>query len=169
MCGSKTTLMQNNISVRQIEEKDKDWIKKFIVSAWGSEIIIASKPFNALTLPGFIAELNGKTVGIVTFNIVKGKLEIVSLNSTLEGKGIGSTLIAKMKELAKERKLKSVWLLTSNDNIDSLKFYQKRGFRITKVYPNAIDEARKIKPKIPEIGNYGIPLKDALELEYRIY
>ncbi|MDP2585543.1 MAG: GNAT family N-acetyltransferase, partial [Candidatus Levybacteria bacterium] len=70
------------------------------------------------------------------------------------------------KELAKERGLKSVWLVTSNDNIDSLRFYQKRGFRITKVYPNAIDKARKIKPEVPVIGKYGIPLKDALELEY---
>lgn len=160
--------MQNNILIREIEGKDKDWLKKFMISAWGSEIIIASKPFNSLDLPGFIAEFNGESVGVATYNIIKDKLEIVSLNSTLERKGVGSALIAKIKEFAKEKNLKKVWLITSNDNIDSLKFYQKRDFRITKIYPNAIDEARKIKPQIPEIGKYGIPLKDALELECKI-
>ncbi len=161
--------MKNKISVRPIAETDKNWIRKVIIDAWGSEMIVASKPFNALALPGFIAELNNKPTGIVTFNIADKKLEIVSLNSILESQGIGSALIEKVKKLAKEKNLETVWLVTSNDNIDSLKFYQKRGFRITKVYPDAIDEARKIKPQIPEIGNYGIPLKDALELEYKIF
>lgn len=160
--------MKNKISIRPIEEKDKEWIKKVMVDTWNSEMVVSSKLFNTLILPGFVAELNDQPTGVVTFNTADGKLEIVSLNSTLEGKGVGSALIEKVKEFAKEKKLKTVWLVTSNDNIDSLKFYQKRGFRITKVYPDAIDEARKIKPQIPEIGDYGIPLKDALELEYKL-
>lgn len=161
--------MENEILIRLIEKTDKNWIKKVMINAWGSEMIVASKLFNALTLPGFIAEIDNKPTGIVTFDITDGKLEIVSLNSILEGRGIGSALIEKVKKLAREKNLKSTWLVTSNDNVDSLKFYQKRGFRITKVYPDAIDEARKIKPEIPKIGNYGIPLKDALELEYKIF
>lgn len=160
--------MENKILVRAIEKTDKNWIRKVMVDAWKSEMIVVSRLFNTLTLPGFIAEIDNKPTGIVTFDITDGKLEIVSLNSILEGQGVGSTLIEKVKKLAKEKNLKSVWLVTSNDNIDSLKFYQKRGFRITKVYPDAIDKARKIKPQIPKIGNYGIPLKDAVELEYKI-
>ena len=160
--------MENKILIRSIEKTDKNWIKKVMVDAWGSAMMVASKLFNTLTLPGFIAEMDSKPTGIVTFDITDERLEIVSLNSILESQGIGSALIEKVKKLAKEKNLKSVWLVTSNDNIDSLKFYQKRGFRITKVYPDAIDKARKIKPQIPKIGNYGIPLKDALELEYKI-
>ena len=158
--------MQKKILIRPIVENDKNWIKKVMINAWKSEMIAASKLFNTLILPGFIAETNSRPTGIVTFDIADGRLEIVSLNSILEGHGIGSALIEKVKKLAKEKNFKSVWLVTSNDNLDSLKFYQKRGFRITKVHPNAIDQARKIKPQIPKIGNYGIPLKDALELEY---
>lgn len=139
-----------------------------MTEAWGSEIVVASKPFNTLKTPGFIAEIDGKIAGIFTYNVSGNRLEIVSLNSIIEGHGVGSALIEKSKDLAKEKKLKSVWLVTSNDNIDAFKFYQRRGFRITKVYPNAIDEARKLKPSIPEVGDYGIPLKDALELEYKI-
>ena len=105
---------------------------------------------------------------VITKDIESVPPEIGSLNSTKKGKGIGTAMIEKVKEFAGKKGIKNVWLLTSNDNIDSLKFYQKRGFRITKVYPDAINRARKIKPEIPEIGNYGIPLKDALELEYKL-
>lgn len=157
-----------SISIRPIEKKDKVWIKKVMIDAWNSEMVVASKLFNTLKLSGFVAELNDQLAGVVTYDIANGKLEIVSLNSMQEGKGIGTALTEKVKEFAKNKEIKSVWLLTSNDNIDSLRFYQKRGFRITKVYPNAIGKARKIKPDIPEIGNYGIPLKDALKLEYSL-
>jgi hypothetical protein len=33
------------------------------------------------------------------------------------------------------------------------------------VYPGAIDQARKLKVTIPQLGEYGIPLRDELELE----
>jgi GNAT superfamily N-acetyltransferase len=157
--------MENKILIRSIGKTDKNWIKKVMIEAWGSEMMVASKLFNTLILPGFIAEIDNKPTGIITYDIADERLEIVSLNSILEGHGIGSALIERVKKLAGEKNLKMVWLVTSNDNIDSLKFYQKRGFRITKIHPDAIDKARKIKPEIPKIGNYGIPLKDALELE----
>lgn len=160
--------MENTITVRPIKDTDAQWITEVMTAAWGSIMVAASRLFNSLELPGYIAEVNTKPVGIITYDILDGRLEIVTLNSWLHGCGVGTTLIEQVKKLTKERNLGSVWLTTSNDNIDALRFYQKRGFRITKVYPDAIDEARKTKPEIPEIGNYGIPLKDALELELKI-
>ena len=160
--------MGNIILTRKTETSDKVWIKEVMLKSWNSEIVIASKPFNTLQLPGFIAEIENKPVGILTYNIEDGRCEIVSLNSTVEKKGVGTMLINKIKQFAQEEKYKSVWLVTSNDNIDALRFYQKRGFRITKIYPDAIEEARKLKPQIPEIGDYGIPMKDAFELEFNL-
>lgn len=158
--------MAGSIDIRNIVESDKEWIRQVMVAAWGSETVIASKPFNTLTLPGFIAQVDGKPAGVLTFAIAKKKCEIVSLNSTVQENGVGTALIDKVKEVAREKSCASVWLVTSNDNIDALRFYQKRGFRITKVHKNAIDEARKLKPQIPLIGKNGIPMKDAIELEF---
>jgi hypothetical protein len=56
-------------------------------------------------------------------------------------------------------------LITTNDNLDALRFYQKRGFRIAGVRPNALDLSRRIKPEIPLVGEDGIPLRDEIELE----
>lgn len=156
----------DNITIREIRPNDEDWVKKTIVDSWSSETVIGTKSFIATDLPGFVAELEGKSVGLLTYNIEGKDLEIVSIDSLAEGKGVGGALMDAAKEKAKENNLEKVVLVTSNDNVDALKFYQKRGFRIVKVIPGAIDEARKIKPQIPLLGNYGIPLRDALELEF---
>jgi RimJ/RimL family protein N-acetyltransferase len=89
-------------------------------------------------------------------------------NSTLEGLGIGSKLISAVKQAAKQSGINRIWLITTNDNVDALRFYQKRGYRMTAIYPNAVNEARKQKPSIPLIGNYYIPIPDEIELK-KIY
>ena len=47
-------------------------------------------------------------------------------------------------------------------------FWQKVGFVLKAIYPDAISFSRKLKPEIPEIGNYGIPIRDEIELEFKI-
>jgi ribosomal protein S18 acetylase RimI-like enzyme len=58
------------------------------------------------------------------------------------------------------------WLTTTNDNLDALRFYQRRGFRIVGIRPGAIDDARRVlKPQLPATGSYGIPMRDEIDLE----
>jgi hypothetical protein len=57
---------------------------------------------------------------------------------------------------------------TTNDNLNALRFYQRRGFRLAQVRPGAVDKARFIKPSISRIGEYGIPIRDEIELEYQV-
>jgi ribosomal protein S18 acetylase RimI-like enzyme len=56
-------------------------------------------------------------------------------------------------------------VITTNDNLDALRFYQRRGFRITKVHTDALKESRRLKSEIPETGLYEIPICDEIELE----
>jgi ribosomal protein S18 acetylase RimI-like enzyme len=58
-----------------------------------------------------------------------------------------------------------VRVTTTNDNLNALRFYQRRGFRIMGVHPGAVNEARRLKPSIPAIGAYGIPICDEIDLE----
>ncbi len=44
-------------------------------------------------------------------------------------------------------------------------FYQRRGFRLCALRPGQVHESRKLKPEIPPVGAYGIPLTDELDLE----
>ncbi len=90
------------------------------------------------------------------------------MNSLIKKKGIGRDLVEKVKKFAKEKNCKRVWLIITNDNIDALAFWQKVGFVLKAIYPDAISFSRKLKPEIPEIGNYGIPIRDEIELEFKI-
>lgn len=57
-----------------------------------------------------------------------------------------------------------LWLVTTNDNVDAIRFYQRRGFRLSALRPGAVEEARRdLKAEIPEVGGYGIPMRDELE------
>jgi hypothetical protein len=42
-------------------------------------------------------------------------------------------------------------LVTTNDNIRALRFYQRRGWRMAALHLDAVDAARKIKPEIPAL------------------
>jgi len=86
------------------------------------------------------------------------------VDSIKEGNGIGSKLMNEVELLAKQKGINKIKLITTNDNLQALKFYQKRGYRIVRVITDAVVKAREIKPSIPLIGNDGIPLNDELEL-----
>jgi DNA-3-methyladenine glycosylase I len=89
----------------------------------------------------------------------------VTLNSLREGIGIGTALLDAVREAARKSGCRRTWLITTNDNLHALRFYQKRGWRLTALHRNALDESRRLKPVIPEIGIDGIPLRDEIELE----
>lgn len=88
----------------------------------------------------------------------------MSLNALAAGRGVGSALLGAVEAAAQQAGCARVWLITSNDNLDALRFYQRQGYRLLAVHPGAIDEARRQKPTIPLVGSYGIPIHDELEL-----
>ena len=151
--------------IRPVESDDGDWIAQFITERWGAEFIAAHyEVFHCRDLPGFIATEREKKVGLLTYKFVAGDCEIVSLDSLRPCAGIGSSLIDAVKATAVESGCRRLWLVTTNDNMNALRFYQKRGFSMVKINRNAIEFARKLKP-VPLIGADGIPLRDEIELE----
>jgi GNAT superfamily N-acetyltransferase len=116
-------------------------------------------------LPGFIADIDGKWVGLLTYEIGNRECEVVTLNSTSGGMGIGSGLLEAVRKVAISAGCKRLWLITTNDNTRALRFYQKRGFRLVALYPNQLEKSRLLKPEIPVVGMDGIPLRDEIELE----
>lgn len=161
---------KKNFEIRPIEEKDKKWIIPLLKKCWGSvEIVSRGKKHVAHELPGFVAVMNNKPAGFLTYRVDKDECEIISMNSILEGRGIGSTLLETVKDTALTSKCKRIWLITTNDNLKAMRFYQKRGFLLIAVHRNALDESRKIKPEIPLVGIDGIPLRDEIELELPLF
>lgn len=120
--------------------------------------------------PGFVALENtdaGDRVGLLTYHIADDHCEITSLDSLRENVGVGSALIAAAQEVAQAAGCVRLWLITTNDNLRAIGFYQKRGFEMVAVHRRALDESRPLKPQIPLVGLHGIPLRDEIEFEVR--
>jgi len=116
-------------------------------------------------LPGFIAEVDNRPVGLLTYHVEDDQCEVVSLNSLREGMWIGSSLLDAAKEAAQAAGCRRMWLITTNDNLAALGFYQKRGWRLVAIHRDALEESRRLKPEIPAVGIDGIPVRDEIELE----
>lgn len=147
-----------------IDDKNRSAVKAFFVEHWdSSEMVISSGSFAIEELEGFLYVVEGSIVGLISYVNYSDKVEIISLDSLQEGKGIGTKLFERVEAIAGQEK-KKLELITTNDNLNALKFWQKRGFRIVQVLPDAVDQARKIKPSIPEKGDFDIPIHDELLL-----
>ncbi|MGH3277752.1 MAG: GNAT family N-acetyltransferase [Trebonia sp.] len=148
-----------------MEEHDRPTVEWLTTQLWGaSEVAVHDGVFYPAALPGFIAERDGRIAGLVTFEVRQGVLEIVTINALDLYQGIGTMLIDAVCGAAKRLGCHQVTLTTTNDNIGALRFYQRRGFRLAAVRPGAVDRARQRKPEIPRTGDFGIPLRDEIDL-----
>lgn len=153
--------------IREINKKDKRWIKNFLKHEWGSERIVSkNKIYYPAEFPGFVTVKDKKYLGLIIYEVKNKKIQILVIESIIKRSGIGTALIARVRKEAKKLKCKKLWLNTTNDNVDALRFYQRRGFSIKAIYPDAVTyERKKLKPEIPLIGDHGIPIRDEIELE----
>ena len=155
-----------NLVIRPVKVEDQTWIRQVSVEHWSSEVVVTrGKVYLVEELPGFVALVSGERVGLLTYKVQDDSCEILTLNSLLEKQGIGTALLSRMEEEATAIGCNRLWVITTNDNMEALRFYQKRGFSIVVVYSDAVNESRRLKPEIPLIGEDGIPIRDEIELE----
>src|SRR5437868_6447573 len=150
-----------SLEVRALTTEDSEWVRQAIIEHWGDTVVVAhGKVYHPQTLPGFVAILKGNRVGLLTYSLDGEHCEIVTITSTKPGIGIGTLLLKAVTQAAQEAGCKRLWLITTNDNLDALSFFQKRGFTLVAIHRGAVDFARQLKPLIPLIGNDQIPVQD---------
>ena len=117
-------------------------------------------------VPAVLADDDGGLVGALTYLIDGATCEVLTLHVEHRWGGVGTALLAEVARIATDRGCTRYLVTTTNDNVDALRFYQRRGFRIVEVRTGAVDEARRtMKPAIPLVGDHGIPLRDEIDLE----
>lgn len=152
--------------VEEINNLNRALVNSFLIEHWFSTNIISrGKIIDGTTLDGFIALKGNKIIGLITFSFSNNECEIVSLDSLFENNGIGTALLNQVIDVATKKRCSRLLLITTNDNIHALSFYQKRGFTFSNIYVNSMSKSRLLKPEIPLIGNDNIPIRDELELE----
>ena len=156
------------IQVREKQPGDSAALMALWTAHFGSPVVVArARKRDPAKLPGFVAEEDGKLLGAVTFLREEDEIEVITLDSAAENRGVGTALLEAVAALAKEQGVWRLCLVTTNDNIRAIRFYQKRGWNLCAFYRDAVAAARKLKPQIPLIGEDGIPIRHEIEFELR--
>ncbi|WP_285806143.1 GNAT family N-acetyltransferase [Rossellomorea marisflavi] len=156
----------NVVPVKEIEVKER---VGFFHRHWGgTEMVISTGIHDCVNLDGFACLEDNKILGLITFVYGNQECEIISLDSLREGVGIGSFLLRRVEEEAVINGCLSLSVITTNDNLNALGFYQRRGFQLIDLKCNAVETARIHKPSIPYIAENGIPIRDEILLNKQL-
>lgn len=154
------------LTVRLREDGDRARVEAFLGERGHRHAARLGRLEDPLAHPALIAELDGELAGVLTFVIDGDSCEVLTLDAGERQQGIGTALIGAVETAAAEAGCGRLWLITTNDNVDALRFYQRRGFRLVRLHVGAVDDSRaRLKPEIPRVGEHGIDLRDELELE----
>ena len=156
--------MRDDIETRLSTEADRDWIRQRLDDGWGSHVIaLRGELVDATDHAALIA---GEREGVLHFRRLDDtRCEIVTLEAFRTGRGIGTVLVETLAAQALGDGFRQLVVVTTNDNLDALRFYQARGFRLHALRPGAVDAARRsLNPEIAPTGSYGLPIRDEIEL-----
>jgi GNAT superfamily N-acetyltransferase len=156
----------NQYNVVPTTSSDSRWITDFLSHHWGSPVTVSrGRLYHADELPAFIVTERGERIGLATYSVNGSECEIVTLNSIRENQGVGTALVKAVESVARQAGCLFVRLITTNDNLKALRFYQRYGFVLVALHRDAVTRSRTLKPEIPMMGNEGIPVRDEIELE----
>lgn len=148
---------------------DRCELEELLIHRWvEGSLVILGKAVRPSDVEALAAYREDRLAGIATWYIRDGFLHLLTLNNITAHHGIGVALFEGMVSMARERGFRILRTMIGNDNVDALRFYQRRGFRLIALYAGSVDRSRLIKPSIPRLGAHGIPFRDELELELEL-
>jgi len=147
------------------DHQNRNQVNTFIAEHWGGTLmVICGEEVDVAGYPGFTAMEENSVVGVVRYRIQGDLGEIILLHSLVKRSGRGKSMLAEAERAAYRNGCTLMKVVTTNDNIDALRFYQRCGYDLVKVHYNSMDLVRRIKPYVPLVGEYGLPLKSEMEL-----
>jgi ribosomal protein S18 acetylase RimI-like enzyme len=153
------------VNLRPREPRDSDAVDAFLRGWHARRVARLGELLEPLDYPALVCEEDGRLLGVLTYVVRGDRCEVLTLHASQQRRGVGTALIDGLERTVD---CPTIWLVTTNDNVDALRFYQRRGFRLAELRPGGVDESRRrLKPEIPDIGFYGIPIRDELVLEKR--
>ncbi|MBI1885066.1 MAG: GNAT family N-acetyltransferase [Chloroflexi bacterium] len=147
------------------EPAPSDVIERVWRERWGLPIVSVERQYLPVDVEGLIWREEGEVRGLVTWAVAGDRTEVVSLDALVEGQRIGGRLLAAAEKALRRRGVRSLRVVTTNDNLRAIAFYLRRGYRLVRVHPDAMERVRQVKPQVPLAGREGIPLRDMWELE----
>ena len=152
--------------MRGVRDDERAWLRATLRARWGGEIVVGrGRVRKAEELEALVAvDDSGERVGLATYVVEGATAELVTIDALQAGAGVGRRLLEAVVAAARAAGVGRLLVMTTNDNVTALRFYQHAGFRLVELRAGAVDEARSLKPSIPVMGSDGIPIHDELDL-----
>lgn len=149
------------MEVRDLDDRDRPWLRDLVEAAWSLPVVTPIGTYDDPTaFDGLVAELDGRLAGAVTYRADnEGAWEIVTLNATVQRRGVATALMTAVRERASAAGAKRAWLITTDENAGAIAFYEAIGMRRTRRYENFVDVVREEKP---DVGGF----RHAIEFEW---
>lgn len=159
--------MKSEDEIISLDGKWRGEIDRLIRREWAGPMVATNGVLhNTSQAEGFVFLASGKLAGYLLYCLENGECEVLVLHSLAENRGVGSALLRAAAEKAKQSGCGRLWLVTTNDNVHAIRFYQRFGMELKAVRIGAMDQARAgLKPSIPLVGMDGIPIRHEFEFE----
>lgn len=162
-------MTSTSLELLPVGDAERSQLVELLEREWGGIETVSRGVVHDLThCPALFCVEGDRVVGLATYEIAGEECELLTLNAFEKVRGIGSRLLESVAERARAAGCRRLSLITTNDNLDAIRFYQRRGMRLIGLRLGAVDKARRLKPQIPLIGKYGIAIHDELEFELEL-
>jgi ribosomal protein S18 acetylase RimI-like enzyme len=154
------------LAVRSLNDEDRPWAVRVETESWGTPVVARlGELVDPTGLPGFVAVLDGRRAGLLTYAVRGDECEVVTIRSLREGRGVGRALLDAVRDAATDAGCVRLWLVTTNNNVRAFALYQRWGMEIVAFHRNAVSAARRLKPSIPERDANGVRIAHEFEFE----
>ncbi|HEY7948014.1 MAG TPA: GNAT family N-acetyltransferase [Acidimicrobiales bacterium] len=155
--------------VRPLRDDDWSWKNESLLRLWGSASVARrGELVEAALLPGFVAVADEQRLGLLSYDRLGDEMEIVTLHAERQGGGVGRALMDAAFAHAQETEVRRLWLVTTNDNVRAIGFYQRWGMDLVEFIHDGVAVSRRVKPEIPILGLDDIALRHELVFELRL-
>lgn len=148
------------------DEEERRRLARRVRSTWGETVVRrgeAVDPADGVLIGAYVGD---EIIGVATYVIRGEECEVVAIEAYQERRGIATALMDEIRARARAAGCRRLWLVTTNDNVPAIAFYQRWGMDLAALRRDAITDARtRLKPGIPESGYEGIPMRHELEFE----
>lgn len=146
---------------------DKTELCRIMLASWGSHsMMIDLHVYDVAEIDALgLFDGSGKTAALASWTLRGDSAYLCALHSLKPGEGVAIQMLDAVIFAARKAGARKLKAMLTNDNMPGMTFYQRRGFRLSGLYLEAIDHYRSVEPDIIKTGYKDIPIHDAIELE----
>ncbi|MEJ2050480.1 MAG: GNAT family N-acetyltransferase [Calditrichota bacterium] len=133
--GSKTLINMHctdatdSLYIRPLLSMDRAWAADLVSLYFGAPCVVSKGVLHeAGLLPGLVAELEGKRVGLLQYNIQDNQCEVVILIAVRRRRGIGCRLVKSLFPVALAADCERLWAVAAANNQTARLFFKAIGW-----------------------------------------